>query len=61
MYRLFYLNFLLLLPDIFAIQAFKKFFTHLFSCTRPQLRHVGASIFPVACKTFSCGMWDLVS
>ena len=32
----------------------------LFGCTRLELWHMGSLIFAVACRIFSCGMWDLV-
>ena len=32
---------------------------HLFSCAGSQSRHMGSSIFIVACGLLSCGMWDL--
>ena len=29
-------------------------------CTRSQLQYAGSSVFVVACRVFSCSLWDLV-
>ena len=31
-----------------------------FGCTRSYLQHMGSSVFIVACRIVSCGMWDPV-
>ena len=38
----------------------KHLFNYLFGCARSQLRPAGSSVLFVACRIFSCCMWDLV-
>ena len=38
----------------------KKMFIYVFGCAGSYLRHLGSLIFIVACKIFSCSLWDLV-
>ena len=47
--------------EVFSILFLKKSISvYLFGCTGSKLWYVGSFIFIVACRVFSCGMWDLV-
>ena len=34
------------------------FLIYLFGCAGSYLQHVGSSVFTVACRIFSCSLWD---